>query len=135
MTNLKLYFNKEEIVRAINREAVKENSKITVGDLDEAVCMIRLVDTIKLDKKNKMVLFMVKSFDTSTIKLGSEYHIIERKGMYDVIRESMKEQLINKEYVTNRRYGYVLLGYDVEADDHDVIAALEISGLLQDKVV
>ena len=130
MRNIKIYFNKEKIIETLNIEAAKEGSTITVKDMDEIVCLLRIVDKIKLDKKHKSVLFLVNAYNRTEIKLSFASHVIEKAGIYEIIRECMKDQLINKDYVTNKRFGYVLLGYDVEADDHDVIAALEISSII-----
>lgn len=130
MRNIKIYFNKEKIIETLNIEAAKEGSTITVKDMDEIVCLLRIVDKIKLDKKHKSVLFLVNAYNRTEIKLSFASHVIEKAGIYEIIRECMKDQLINKDYVTNKRFGYVLLGYDIEADDNDVIAALEISSII-----
>ena len=130
MRNVKIYFNKENIIEALNNEAFKPDSKTTAREMDEITCLLRIVDKVKLDKKHKSVIFMVKAYDKAEIKLGFENHMIEKTGMYEIFRECMKEQLINKEFVTTRKYGYVLLGYDVEVDDSDMIAALESCGIV-----
>lgn len=124
MKNMKLYFEKESMVEFVNNVAFAEGSTITLRELDEAACLIRISDRISLDKGNKTVKFKIVNRD-KTLKIGDAYKVVERHAVYDAIRGAFVNQLMNRQFTEYYGIGYLGIDYDVEGDDMDIISVLE----------
>lgn len=124
----KFFIDSDDILEDVNL-AVKNDSKITVSDMNSFSCMIKLAKGVQFNHATETVYLLMLGSDP--IKIGTGYVAREMKKFYGALKECMVKRLNNKDIYETAGWDRVFFSGDLKPGrDSDIVMALRSCELL-----